>query len=111
MSRDYYFSFNTHQEETSMKPLKSTLIVGAALAALVMLVGTFQMTTSAQSNTGGSRWEHLAMAVEAEQSLGDETTSRKIIQLGSEGWELVDVESLSKDGTTTKLVYCFKRPK
>ncbi|GAA4465115.1 hypothetical protein GCM10023156_52430 [Novipirellula rosea] len=51
------------------------------------------------------------MTVVATDGPGDAETSRKIVQLGGEGWELVDVESLVKDGASTKLIYFFKRPK
>ncbi len=51
------------------------------------------------------------MTVEAENGFGGADTSRKIVQPGSDGWELVDVETVVKGGTTTKVVYFFKRPK
>ena len=51
------------------------------------------------------------MTVDASDGPGDADASRNIMQLGSEGWELVDVEALTKDGRTTKLIYFFKRPK
>jgi len=77
-------------------------------AILISVVWTAQSSPSAES---ANRWEHLAMTVDAIDSPGDAEASRKIVQLGEEGWELVDVESLTKDGTTTKLIYYFKRPK
>lgn len=36
--------------------------------------------------------------------------ARKIVQLGDEGWELVDVETFQKNGTKDKLICFFKRP-
>ncbi len=40
-----------------------------------------------------------------------EEASRKIMHLGGAGWEPVDVETLTKDLTTTKLIDFFKRSK
>jgi hypothetical protein len=47
---------------------------------------------------------------DTETGFTDAELSRRIVQLGNEGWELVDVESIIKDGTTTQVVYCFKKP-
>jgi hypothetical protein len=51
----------------------------------------------------------MALSHDAETGFSDGEVSRRIVQLGKEGWELVDVASIIKDGTTTKIVYCFKR--
>ena len=56
------------------------------------------------------KWRHLAFTVDAKDGRTGEA-ARQINQIGSDGWELVDVESLTNGGTTTKVVYCFKRPK
>jgi hypothetical protein len=88
-----------------------TLCVVLGLAIVLMLSIAGQGTSKAAGETGVKQWEHLAMTVEAENGFGGADTSRKIVQLGSDGWELVDVETVAKDGTTTKVVYFFKRPK
>ncbi|MHC4399448.1 MAG: hypothetical protein ACYTG0_07200 [Planctomycetota bacterium] len=55
-------------------------------------------------------WQHLALSSDTEKGVsGDPELNRRIIQLGREGWELVDVENVTRDGTTTKTVYFFKR--
>ena len=56
-------------------------------------------------------WEHLAFEVPHETRLKDPELAEKINQLGNEGWELVDVESRTQMGNTTKMIYFFKRPK
>ena len=57
---------------------------------------------------GVVQWQHLAMPTES-GVLKD--VGRQINQLGDEGWELVDVETIVENGSTKKAVYFFKRPK
>ena len=57
------------------------------------------------------KWEHLALSRDAAKGLADGEFSRQINELGLSGWELVDVENFSENGTTTKSIYFFKRPK
>ena len=45
------------------------------------------------------------------QTISTPEVSRKIIELGQKGWELVDVETFVKGGDTNKIVYFFKREK
>ena len=37
--------------------------------------------------------------------------SAQIVKMGNEGWELVDVSGVLEDGSTTKTIFYFKRPK
>jgi hypothetical protein len=93
-----------------MKARSFILLVAAAAAVSFPVAWSAHSSRTAAAAAGAVRsWEHLAMTVEAADGPGDAETSRRIMQLGDEGWELVDVESLSKDGTTTKLIYFFKR--
>ena len=57
------------------------------------------------------KWEHLALSRDAAKGLADGEFSRQINELGMAGWELVDVENFTENGSTTKTVYFFKRPK
>ena len=57
-----------------------------------------------------AKWEHMAMPVEGDK-LSTPEISRKIIAIGQDGWELVDVATFVKGGNTNKTVYFFKRPK
>lgn len=52
-------------------------------------------------------WQHLAL----HHALGEKPAelARRINTLGEDGWELVSVDSLAKDGTTTKSAHYFKR--
>ncbi|MEZ5328272.1 MAG: hypothetical protein R3F19_24770 [Verrucomicrobiales bacterium] len=56
------------------------------------------------------KWQHLAMESRADMPLSDAEFARKINDLGGKGWELVTVVPFTKDGTTSKSVYYFKRP-
>lgn len=91
-----------------MNSNRAVLLVGVTL--LLLFAFSIQSTHSADTD-GVRRWEHLAMTVGAASVPGDAETSRQIVKLGDQGWELVDVENISKEGTTTNLVYFFKRPK
>jgi hypothetical protein len=60
---------------------------------------------------GAARWEHLAYSVSAQGGVSTPEISRRIMQLGNAGWELVDVENINENGSTKTTVYYFKRPK
>jgi hypothetical protein len=95
-----------------MKARSSILLIASAAAVLYPVAWADQSSrTDAATAVAVQSWEHLAMTVDAADAPGDAESSRRIMQLGNEGWELVDVESLSKDGTTAKLIYFFKRSK
>lgn len=53
------------------------------------------------------RWQHLALTHDADSTPGP---GSEINRLGRDGWELVDVEIISKDGKAVRTVYFFKRP-
>jgi hypothetical protein len=61
--------------------------------------------------TGATRWEHLAYSVSAQGGVSTPEISRRIMQLGNDGWELVDVENIIENGSTKTTVYYFKRSK
>lgn len=54
-------------------------------------------------------WQHLAFEHEGKSVMGSPELARKINSLGDEGWQLVDVESISEAATTTKMIFFFKR--
>ena len=85
-----------------------------ALALAVTLTFVTMTSLSAQSaapDVAPARWEHLALTQESGQVGGDRDVSRKIVKLGEQGWELVTVSTTVEDGSTTKAVFYFKRPK
>jgi hypothetical protein len=55
-------------------------------------------------------WRHLALEHEGKSVTDQPELARKINSLGDEGWQLVDVESIAEGGTTTRIVFFFKRP-
>ena len=90
----------------------SILLIAAAAAVLFSVAWSSSSSRSTAATADAVRpWEHMAITVDAADGPGDAETSRRIMQFGGEGWELVDVEALTKDGTTTKLIYFFKRSK
>ncbi len=54
-------------------------------------------------------WQHLAFPVEGGKVFGNPQVSRQINQLGRDGYELVDVETIEREGTTVKTVFFFKK--
>jgi len=99
-------------QETAMKSTFTTLLpAGLLLIVAGFLVAGFLVAgaTAQPPVQRTARWEHLALTQE-DAGLGG-GLSRQIIRLGNEGWELVDVTPIAKDGTTVKTRYYFKRPK
>ena len=77
-----------------------------------LLLEPFAVAAPQQSDEGQAPWEHLAMPAEgASGGLGSPEVARKINEIGRAGWELVDVETYLKDGSTEKSIYFFKRRK
>lgn len=92
-----------------------TIIFTGILASLIALPAMLN-TASGDSRPNvvpaADAWQHLAMPVPVEDGFGSTPeTSRKIVELGGDGWQLVDVETFAKAGTTTQMVYFFRRPK
>jgi hypothetical protein len=87
-------------------------LAAASVAIMFPVAWSAQSSRSAAATAEAMQsWEHMAMTVDATDAPGDAETSRRIVQFGGEGWELVDVETIVKGGSTTRLIYFFKRPK
>jgi hypothetical protein len=95
-------------------------VVLFCLVGVVVAVVLSQVSAGPAKQPEGSfpiaKWQHLALTekVGVTQVTGQEGStaelSRQIVKLGAEGWELVSVANFSRDGTTRKTVYYFKRP-
>jgi hypothetical protein len=88
-------------------------LVGTLAAIGLTLLCTFTLSgqnaaLEAASETA-TKWEHLALSDDLKRDAANEEVGRRINQLGRDGWQLVDVEGIIEDGTTTKTVYYFKR--
>jgi len=81
---------------------------------LVIALAVFAFTASAAkpgaAHHAAPRWEHLALTHNSADVGNDGDLSNRIVRLGDEGWELVNVSTVVKDGTTVKTVFYFKRP-
>lgn len=84
------------------------------LAIVVLIVVGFGLSAPAvQPPTPHTpqKWEHLAMTHQAATIDQTPELSAKIVQLGDEGWELVTVSGVIRQGETTQTIFFFKRPK
>lgn len=99
------------------------------LIALVLSPGFLQQAASAEELTsapvysvaeivfagpGQTAADAPARDVQIAVCFGHESGSPDITVQGffdGDGWELVDVESIVENGSTTKLIYFFKRPR
>ena len=70
------------------------------------------LTTTVIFGTGATspsdKWIHLAFPSPDNDEFGNKGFANKINQLGKDGWQLVDVESLIKKCTTSKRICYFK---
>lgn len=93
-----------------------TLLLAGSLAIVAISVVCFVPSTASSqiavpSATTTTAWEHLAMTHDGAEIGSSPELSARIIRLGEQGWELVDVSTIVKEGTTVKTVFYFKRPK
>jgi hypothetical protein len=89
--------------------MKSIAIPLGLIASVLVALSLFARAQDEPASEA-SGWEHLALSSDANGGLNDPETSATINRLGSEGWELVDVEAFNEGGNTHKTVYFFKRP-
>ena len=83
-----------------------SIVTIAAVAVTASLA--FASSAPSQQEPPKQAWQHLALTQD-DDGLGD-GLGQQINKLGRDGWELVNVVPLTKDGTTVKTRYYFKRP-
>ena len=88
------------------KLMGTSAVVGLAVLGALLLSGHNGVSQAAGETS--AEWEHLALTNDLKQDAAADV-ARRINKLGGEGWQLVDVEGVSDNGTTTKTVYYFKR--
>lgn len=90
---------------------KTIVLVLLCCTLAIPLAYTLAAPAAEQVNGQGDRaaWQHLALPHEG-ASL-DADLSRQINRLGDDGWQLVGVTPIAKDGTTVQTIYYFKRLK
>ena len=88
----------------------------AFLIAAVVCLGLFavsrlpaQLAEPPAKKPAAPKWQHLALTHELSSDPRKKKLTEQIHKVEREGWELVDVESVDKDGTTVKSVFYFKR--
>jgi hypothetical protein len=94
--------------------MKNNLLTYIALCSLALMVAGGLWAQNPKPDLAAKAphaWQHLAMEHEGKSVTGSPDLARKINSLGDEGWQLVDVEAVTEAGTTTKIIFFFKRPK
>lgn len=93
--------------------MKTKIILLSILLFLGAVVAEKTLAADAKTKPkpdSSAQWEHLALMHEIGARFPDADLSKRIIQLGGDGWELVSVENFSESGTTVKTGFFFKRP-
>ncbi len=87
-----------------------TLVFGVlVLVGVVMAVQALARGGSGgNEDPRGPRWQAMALTQSMNRTSNSEI-ARRINQAGHDGWELVSVEGIMEDGTTTHTVYYFKK--
>ena len=91
-----------------MKRIASVVSIAICLG-VVFAAGLPAQNEDAPAPAAAPSWQHLAFPVEGGKVFGNPQVSRQINQLGRDGYELVDVETIVKEGTTVKTVFFFKK--
>ncbi len=81
---------------------------GIAVVAAAIILAVTSSAASSQQEPRKHAWQHLALTQD-DDGLGN-GLGQQVNKLGREGWELVGVTPLTKNGTTVQTRYYFKRP-
>jgi hypothetical protein len=94
--------------------MKNSILTYVAAGSLVLIIVGSLWAQNPKSDSPArapQAWRHLALDHVGKSVTDSPDLARQIDSLGEEGWELVDVETVSEAGTTTKFIFFFKRPK
>lgn len=95
-----------------MKPRIGFGLVAAGLLLTGLMLSWVLSTAMAQQPARPpiQKWQHMALTHNGADVSGDGNLSGQITKIGNEGWELVSVSSIIRNGTTEGTVFYFKRP-
>lgn len=94
----------------TMSKTLSTAAIALAIALFLSMGSHGQTPRPGADAEGPRRWQHLAMEVDAKKPLNDAGVAEQVNKLGTDGWELVAVDSVLEAGTTARRIMFFKRP-
>ncbi len=92
-----------------MRSLAIPVLLLCVAVSITTFLASPETAASQQDDQATATWEHLALTQDDPGLGGD--LARQINRLGDEGWELVCVVPVTKDGSTVKTRYYFKRRK
>lgn len=86
------------------------LFYGMILAGIALTIFGLKADDDKRVPVPMQQWQHLAFETLPQDAVSDPAVSEKIVSLGNDGWELVTVLNFSREGTTNRTVYYFKKP-
>ena len=90
--------------------MKNAWMIFGMGMALAILSFSLQAEDGVEPVVAKASWEHMMVPRETAKPLSDPEFAATINRLGREGWQMVDVTTITKEGTATTLLYYFKRP-
>jgi len=95
-----------------MSKANCLIVLSAAVCVGLMVAsGMHAQEDPPAPGVGAVQWQHLALTREVGENPAAHQGGAEINKLGREGWELVDVETFTTKGTTSQVVYYFRKRK
>ena len=94
-----------------MKSSSQLIAFVGILLVSVMLTYSLFAEDSKHQDKKRVRWEHSALTHNEAEVDGHPQLASQIVRMGNEGWQLVSVSTIEKEGTTVKTILYFNRLK
>ncbi len=89
--------------------LSCTVLVLLTVLGVVTLEAAQDQSDSTESTaTKATQWQFASIKVPVDTPTSE--LGKQVLKMGRDGWEMITVTNLTKDGTTTHSAFYFKRP-